>query len=79
MYTLFRSSSLRVLLSVQAPPLLVSFVIASLFFRGWGFARECLAFLALWFVLDAAFTGIRSAWLKRFRSTPSATHPRPSP
>ena len=65
MYTLIRNSSLRVLLSIQAPPLLISFAIASLFFRGWGFALECMAFLALWFVLDAAFTAIRSAWLKR--------------
>jgi len=47
MYTLLRNSSLRTLLSVQAPPLLVSFVVASLYFKGWGFARECLAFLAL--------------------------------
>ena len=44
MYTLLRNSSLRNLLSVQAPPLLVSFVVASLYFKGWGFARECLAF-----------------------------------
>jgi hypothetical protein len=72
MYTLFRNSSLRALLSIQAPPLLVSFVIASLFFKGWGFALECIAFLALWFVLDAAYTGIRSAWVKR-QATAQAT------
>ncbi len=72
MYTLFRNSSLRALLSIQAPPLLISFVIASFFFRGWGFALECLAFLALWFVLDAAYTGLRSVWLKRERATPEA-------
>ena len=60
MYSLFRNSSLRTLLTVQAPPLLVSFVVASFFFRGWGFARECLAFLALWFVLDAAYTYLLS-------------------
>jgi hypothetical protein len=68
MYMLFRHSSLRVLLSVQAPPLLISFVIASLFFRGWGFALECLAFLALWFALDAAFAGVRSSLAKRQKS-----------
>ena len=56
MYTLLRNSSLRTLLTVQAPPLFAAFVIASLFFRGWGFALECLAFLALWFVLDAIYT-----------------------
>ena len=62
MYTLVRNSSLRALLSIQAPPLFVSFVIASFFFRGWGFALECLAFLALWFVLDAAYTAARTFW-----------------
>jgi hypothetical protein len=60
MYTLLRHSSLRTLLTVQAPPLFVSFVIASLFFRGWGFALECLAFLAVWFMLDAAYTYVLS-------------------
>jgi hypothetical protein len=73
MYTLLRNSSLRTLLSVQAPPLLVSFVVASLFFRGWGFARECLAFLALWFVLDAGYTYLRSIWLKRSETTSIST------
>ncbi len=72
MYTLFHNSSLRALLSLQGPPLLISFVVASLFFKGWGFALECMAFLALWFVLDAAFTGVRSAWMKRVGSTPPA-------
>jgi hypothetical protein len=71
MYTLFRNSSLRALLSIQAPPLLISFVIASLFFKGWGFALECLAFLALWFVLDAAYTGLRTIWLKRDGTAPA--------
>jgi hypothetical protein len=70
MYTLVRQSSLRVLLLVQAPPLLASFVIASLYFRGWGFARECLAFLALWFVLDAGYTAARSVLLKRGTHVP---------
>jgi hypothetical protein len=73
MYTLFRNSSLRALLSIQAPPLLISFVIASIFFTKFGsFALECAAFLALWFVLDAAFTAVRSAWLKRVGSAPTA-------
>jgi hypothetical protein len=65
MYTLIRNSSLRVLLSVQAPPMLIAFAVASLFFKWKSFALECLGFLALWFVLDAAFTAVRAAWLKR--------------
>jgi hypothetical protein len=69
MYTLLRNSSLRTLLWVQTPPLLLSFVIASFFFRGWGFARECLAFLALWFVLDAGYTYLRSIWSKHAEAT----------
>jgi len=73
MYTLLRNSSLRNLLSVQAPPLLVSFVVASLYFKGWGFARECLAFLALWFVLDAGYTWVRSILWKGSETTSSLT------
>jgi hypothetical protein len=73
MYTLLRNSSLRTLLSVQAPPLLVSFVVASLYFKGWGFARECLAFLALWFVLDAGYSYFRSIWWKASETTSSPT------
>ncbi len=71
MYTLLRKSSLRTLLSVQAPPLLVSFAVASLYFKGWGFALECLAFLALWFVLDAGYTYLRSIWWKGSETTSS--------
>jgi hypothetical protein len=73
MYTLLRNSSLRTLLSVQAPPLLVSFVVASLYFKGWGFARECLAFLALWFVLDAGYTWVRSIFWKGSETTSNPT------
>jgi NADH:ubiquinone oxidoreductase subunit H len=73
MYALLRNSSLAALLSIQAPPLLVSFVIASLFFKGWGFALECLAFLALWFVLDALFSVLRSVWQKRKGATTVST------
>jgi hypothetical protein len=72
MYTLFRNSSLRALLSTQAPPLLVSFVVASLFFKWKSFALECLGFLVLWFVLDAGYTALRSAWAKRERSASGA-------
>ena len=73
MYTMLRNSSLRVLLSIQAPPLLISFAIASLFFKWKSFALECLGFLVLWFVLDAAFTAIRAAWQKRKSPNPAAS------
>jgi hypothetical protein len=74
MYTLIRQSSLGALLSVQAPPLLISFLVASLFFKWKSFALECLGFLVLWFVLDALFTFARSAWLKRGQAASSARH-----
>ena len=73
MYTLLRNASLGTLLSTQAPALLIAFVTADLFFKWKSFALECLGFLALWFVLDAAFTAVRFIWLKWKRSTPAAT------
>jgi hypothetical protein len=65
MYTMLRTASLGVLLSTQAPAFLIAFITAELFFKWKSFALECLGFLALWFVLDARFTTIRSMWLKR--------------
>jgi hypothetical protein len=72
MYTLLRNSSLTALLAIQAPPMLISFAIASLFFKWKSFALECLGFLVLWFVLDAAYTAVRTAWAKRQQA--SVTH-----
>jgi hypothetical protein len=59
MYTLFRSVPLRELLATQAPVLLVSFVIAELFYKFHSFTLECLAFLATWFVIDVVVSGAR--------------------
>jgi hypothetical protein len=39
----------------QAPCFLVAFVTASVFYKFGSFALECAAFLATWFVLDAAW------------------------
>jgi hypothetical protein len=69
MYTLIRNASLGALLSTQAPALVISLVIAEIFFKWKSFALECLGFLALWFVLDVIFSAIRSAWLKRSAKT----------
>lgn len=68
MYELIRTSSLKSLLTVQAPPLLIAFTIASLFFKWKSFALECAGFLALWFVLDAAYSAVRAA-REKTRST----------
>ena len=65
MYTMLRNASLSMLLSTQAPAFLIAFITASLFFKWKSFALECVGFLAVWFILDALFTGIRSLWLER--------------
>ena len=70
MYTMLRNAPLGVLLSTQAPAFLIAIVTAELFFKWKSFALECLGFLALWFVLEAVFTKIRSTWIKRSEATP---------
>ena len=55
MYELLRSSSRRQLYTRHAPGLLVSFVVAELFYKWGSFSLECLGFLATWFVLDLIF------------------------
>jgi hypothetical protein len=65
MFTMFRNQSVGALLGTQLPPFLIAFITAELFFKWKSFALECLGFLALWFVLDAAYTGIRSLLRKR--------------
>jgi hypothetical protein len=72
MYTLIRNVPLQQLLTAQAPALLVSFVLAELFYEFHSFTLECLAFLATWFVIDAVLTTIRHAWIGRRRSPASS-------
>lgn len=62
MYTLFRNTPVTTLLSTQGPALLVSFVIAELFYKFHSFTLECLAFLVTWFVIDAAISVVRGLW-----------------
>jgi hypothetical protein len=54
MFQLLSALSQRDLLLRQAPSLSVAFLIASLFYRFGSFALESAAFLATWYVLDAA-------------------------
>jgi hypothetical protein len=54
MYTLIREGSIQDLLVRQGPTLIASLVIAELFFKFGSFLLEVVAFLATWFVLDAA-------------------------
>jgi hypothetical protein len=58
MYQLFTSLKGQDLALRQLPVFLVSFVIASLFYKFGTFALECLAFLATWAVLDLVVAGI---------------------
>lgn len=55
MFELLRSSTLRQLLARQAPALVISLIVAELFYKFGSFTLECLGFLVTWFVLDATF------------------------
>jgi hypothetical protein len=68
MYTLIRSIPLHQLLTAQAPALLVSFVIAEIFYKFHSFTLECLAFLVTWFAIDAVITIVRNVWTGRRHS-----------
>lgn len=48
--------------------LVASWVIAEVFYKFHSFTLECLAFLATWFVVDAAATGVRAALMRRKES-----------
>jgi hypothetical protein len=53
MYQLIHSLTASELFKRQAPPFLLAFVVAELFYKFHSFALECVAFLATWYVLDA--------------------------
>ncbi|MGF7213223.1 hypothetical protein GGE65_007860 [Skermanella aerolata] len=54
MFRLLTSISVSELFKRQLPVFVVAFVIAELFYKFHSFTLECAAFLATWFVLDAA-------------------------
>ncbi|PSH62655.1 hypothetical protein CU102_25165 [Phyllobacterium brassicacearum] len=54
MFRLLTSISTGELFKRQLPVFLIAFVIAELFYKFHSFTLECAAFLATWFVLDAA-------------------------
>jgi len=54
MYTLTQLIPWRQLLVQQGPILLTSMVIAELFYKFHSFTLETVAFLATWYVIDAA-------------------------
>lgn len=61
MYTLTRSLTVRALLVEQVPALLVSLLIATLFYHFGNFLPEVGAFLATWWVVDWAYQQVLRA------------------
>jgi hypothetical protein len=59
MYALIRHYSARQIALQHAPAVGGSLVIAELFYKFHSFTLECLAFLATWFVIDAALHLVR--------------------
>ena len=59
MYTLLSLLPFRRLATEQLPALAIAWVIAEVFFKFKSFTLECAAFLATWFVLDAAIQVLR--------------------
>ncbi|MBM3646357.1 MAG: hypothetical protein FJX11_01065 [Alphaproteobacteria bacterium] len=52
MFSLIKDLGLRVAAKQEAVPFLVAFAVAEFFFKFKSFALECVAFLAVWFVLS---------------------------
>ena len=65
MYSLMRSMSLRSLLVEQLPVLLISMIIAEVFYKFRSFTLETIAFLATWFVIDFVVQRVLRALAKR--------------
>ena len=61
MYQLLRSLGRQDLVLRQVPAFGVSFAIAGSFYTFHSFYLECVAFLATWLVIDAAFSGLSAA------------------
>jgi hypothetical protein len=54
MFSLLHSLTAGELFRQQLPVFALSFLIAEFFYKFGSFALECVAFLATWYVLDAA-------------------------
>lgn len=52
MFSLIKDLGLRVALKQEAVPFIIAFAVAELFFKFKSFALECVAFLAVWYVLS---------------------------
>jgi len=52
MFSLINDLGIRPALKQEAVPFLSAFAVAEFFFKFGSFALECIAFLAVWFVLS---------------------------
>ena len=59
MYQLYKSISNRELLTQQIPIMMLSFIVAELFYKFHSFTLESVAFLATWFVVDWVMSRVR--------------------
>lgn len=60
MYRFLRNTPPADLVAVHGPAFIAAFLVAEAFYKFHSFTLECLAFLATWFVFDAAATGLRT-------------------
>jgi hypothetical protein len=67
MFSLIKELGLRLAMKQEAVPFLIAFAIAEFFFKFKSFALECLAFLAVWFLLSF----IQSIFIARERGQKS--------
>ena len=70
MYTLIRQVPRQSLLWIQTPAFVISFLIATFFYKLGNFAIECVAFLATWLVIDFLITTVRQVLLDRRSPSP---------
>ena len=59
MFTLLQSLSARRIFMEQLPAIGAAWIVAELFYKFHSFTLECAAFLATWFVFDAAISTIK--------------------
>jgi hypothetical protein len=60
-YQLIRTLPVQQLLARQLPMVVLSFIIAEVFYKFRSFTLECAAFLVTWFILDAIAQAVLSA------------------
>ncbi|KAA5604472.1 hypothetical protein F1188_15630 [Roseospira marina] len=61
MFTLFRLVPKRDAIIAHVPVLVVSLLMAELFYTFGSFILQCLAFLATWFLVDLVVSVVRGA------------------